>query len=130
MERELSERIRERAYEMWLANGCREGGAEQDWLFAEREVLSARTLGNSPVVAEIVADSLTTKYRKSGLDAAGLRAPQLQQRLCTALLDLLGKRPHRRLPSVTAAWGLGIVQGDCHLRAAGGSGPHRALRKT
>jgi Protein of unknown function (DUF2934) len=67
MERELSERIRERAYEMWLANGCREGGAEQDWLFAEREVLSARTLGNSPVVAEIVADSLTTKYRKSGL---------------------------------------------------------------
>jgi Protein of unknown function (DUF2934) len=64
MERELSERIRERAYEMWIANGCREGGAEQDWLFAEREVLSACTLGNSPVVAEIVADSLTKKISK------------------------------------------------------------------
>lgn len=56
MERELSDRIRERAYEMWIANGCREGGAEQDWLFAEREVLSACTLGKSAVVVEAVSD--------------------------------------------------------------------------
>jgi hypothetical protein len=64
MERELSERIRERAYEMWLANGCREGGAEQDWLFAEREILSARSPGSSAVVAETVGDRPTSKISK------------------------------------------------------------------
>ena len=39
-ERDLSDRIRERAYEMWIASG-RDGEAEQHWLAAEREILSA-----------------------------------------------------------------------------------------
>jgi Protein of unknown function (DUF2934) len=64
MESELSDRIRERAYEMWIVSGCREGGAEQDWLFAEREVLSACTLGNSAVVAEVVGDRRASKISK------------------------------------------------------------------
>jgi hypothetical protein len=40
MERNLSDRIRERAYEIWLSGGCRDGEAEQHWLAAEQEVLA------------------------------------------------------------------------------------------
>ena len=39
-ERDTSDRIRVRAYEMWIATG-RGGEAEQHWLAAEREILSA-----------------------------------------------------------------------------------------
>ena len=39
-ERDLSDRIRGRAYELWIASGSH-GEAEQHWLAAEREVLSA-----------------------------------------------------------------------------------------
>jgi DUF2934 family protein len=34
-------RIRERAYEIWVASGYRDGQAEQHWLAAEREILLA-----------------------------------------------------------------------------------------
>ena len=40
--RTLDERIRERAYDLYLLRGCREGCAEQDWLDAELEVLADR----------------------------------------------------------------------------------------
>jgi Protein of unknown function (DUF2934) len=43
MEPSLEERIRERAYALWLENGCAEGNAEQHWLAAEREVLAMMT---------------------------------------------------------------------------------------
>jgi Protein of unknown function (DUF2934) len=41
MDAGLKARIRERAYEIWFANGCRDGEAEQHWLTAEREILEA-----------------------------------------------------------------------------------------
>ena len=41
---ELTERIRARAYELWIARGCRDGSAEQDWIEAEAEILSTRNL--------------------------------------------------------------------------------------
>jgi Protein of unknown function (DUF2934) len=37
----LYDRIRQRAYEIWFATGCRYGEAEQHWLAAEREILHA-----------------------------------------------------------------------------------------
>ena len=43
MEPSLEQRIRERAYTLWLENGCAEGNAEQHWLAAEREVLAMMT---------------------------------------------------------------------------------------
>ena len=43
MEQKLEHRIRERAYEIWSANGCIDGQANQHWLTAEREVLTALT---------------------------------------------------------------------------------------
>jgi len=41
MEQDSSDRVRERAYEIWIASGYRDGEAEQHWLAAEREILSA-----------------------------------------------------------------------------------------
>jgi Protein of unknown function (DUF2934) len=43
MEPSLEERIRERAYTLWLENGCADGNAEQHWLAAEREMLAVMT---------------------------------------------------------------------------------------
>ena len=43
MELTLEQRIRERAYTLWLENGCAEGNAEQHWIAAEREVLAMMT---------------------------------------------------------------------------------------
>jgi hypothetical protein len=48
MEQILEQRIRERAYALWLANGCTDGEAEQHWLAAEREVLAMLTAQAPP----------------------------------------------------------------------------------
>jgi DUF2934 family protein len=42
---DLEQTIRERAYHLWIADGCREGNAEGHWLSAQREVL-AKSLGS------------------------------------------------------------------------------------
>ena len=44
MDRDVSDRIRERAYEIWMATGCRHGQAEQHWFSAEHEILTAPSL--------------------------------------------------------------------------------------
>jgi hypothetical protein len=38
---DIEETIRERAYHLWLENGCHDGHADAHWLMAQREVLSA-----------------------------------------------------------------------------------------
>ena len=43
MDQNLKNRIRERAYEIWTAHGCIHGHADQHWLAAEREILTAST---------------------------------------------------------------------------------------
>jgi|SoiMethySBSTD1v2_1073268.scaffolds.fasta_scaffold2471275_1 hypothetical protein len=41
MQTEREAQIRERAYQLWMAGGCRDGEAESHWLAAERDVLAA-----------------------------------------------------------------------------------------
>ncbi len=41
MDQTLEHRIRQRAYEIWHADGQADGNADQHWLAAEREVLSS-----------------------------------------------------------------------------------------
>jgi hypothetical protein len=41
MKQDLSNRIRQRAYEIWIATGHRDGEADQHWLAAEQEILSS-----------------------------------------------------------------------------------------
>lgn len=38
---ELDEAIRERAYELWLADNCRLGSSHAYWLAAQRQILAA-----------------------------------------------------------------------------------------
>jgi hypothetical protein len=52
MQQDLSERIRERAYEIWIASGHRDGEADQHWVAAEQEILSSR---RSAAVAKVPA---------------------------------------------------------------------------
>jgi len=67
MEQNLSDRVRERAYKIWIASGYRDGEAEQHWLAAEREILSA--LQASAVVkapAKRNKQRATSKLYKAG----------------------------------------------------------------
>ncbi len=43
MDQNLEKLIRERAYEIWTSHGCVHGQADQHWLAAEREILTAST---------------------------------------------------------------------------------------
>ena len=43
MDQSLENQIRERAYEIWTAQGCMHGQADQHWLAAEREILTTAT---------------------------------------------------------------------------------------
>jgi len=43
MDHSLENRIRERAYEIWASHGYVHGQADQHWLAAEREILTAST---------------------------------------------------------------------------------------
>lgn len=36
---DMQAKIQQRAHELWVAGGCREGQAEQDWALAEEEIL-------------------------------------------------------------------------------------------
>ena len=43
MDHNLENLIRERAYQIWISRGCVHGQADQHWLAAEREILTAST---------------------------------------------------------------------------------------
>lgn len=51
MEQSLEVRIRERAYEIWTAHGCPDGCADEYWLTAEREILTAPAGESEAIVA-------------------------------------------------------------------------------
>ena len=36
----MDQAIRERAYHLWIADGCRDGNADAHWLTAQRDVLA------------------------------------------------------------------------------------------
>ena len=40
MQHDLDQKIRERAYHLWVAEGCRDGESDRHWLVAERELLA------------------------------------------------------------------------------------------
>lgn len=41
MDRDVTDKICERAYELWVAGGTQEGQSELNWITAEQEVLAA-----------------------------------------------------------------------------------------
>jgi hypothetical protein len=58
MSHNLENRIRERAYEIWTADGCVHGQADRHWLAAEREILAT----SEP---ELAAEKDPRKKRRS-----------------------------------------------------------------
>jgi hypothetical protein len=52
MDQSLTDRIRERAYEIWVANGRPHGAAEHHWLAAEREIVDAPQMATEPVILD------------------------------------------------------------------------------
>ena len=48
---DLEQTIRERAYHLWMAEGCPEGNAEEHWLAAQSEVLSSSSENLSSISA-------------------------------------------------------------------------------
>ena len=63
---DLEQAIRERAYHLWMEQGCKNGNAEAHWLAAQREVLasSLSTLG-SVAKASPKKSSKKTAFRKA-----------------------------------------------------------------
>jgi hypothetical protein len=54
---DLEQAIRERAYHLWIADGCRDGNAEAHWLSAQREVLATSLESFARVKADQSAGS-------------------------------------------------------------------------
>jgi hypothetical protein len=62
MQQDLSERIRERAYEIWIASGHRDGEADQHWLAAEQEIwFSRRSAAVTKAPAKRIRGQATVK---------------------------------------------------------------------
>ena len=57
MQQTLEHRIRERAYQIWHANGQADGRANEHWLAAEREVLSSLRIDSAALEASAPAKS-------------------------------------------------------------------------
>jgi len=63
---DLEQAIRQRAYCLWIESGCLDGNAEEHWLAAQREVLSA-SLGTFARVSVTESDApkKSAKQRKT-----------------------------------------------------------------
>jgi Protein of unknown function (DUF2934) len=60
----LDQAIRERAYYLWIANGCPEGSADAHWLDAQRELLAASFAVSAPEAAEKPKKKPATRSRR------------------------------------------------------------------
>ena len=60
---DLEQTIRDRAYHLWLADGCRDGNADAHWLNAQREILAA-SLGNIARVKVADAQAMSSSEKK------------------------------------------------------------------
>ena len=72
----LEQRIRERAYEIWSAEGRADGRANEHWLAAEREVLGSEVGRAAAQEAAIVRKS-PSRARRGSRRAAVPGAPQM-----------------------------------------------------
>lgn len=66
MEQSLEVRIRERAYEIWNAQGCPDGRADEYWLTAEREILTVPAMKSPPSRATTSRKAKPRRARVTG----------------------------------------------------------------
>ena len=70
----LEQAIRERAYHLWLADGCRDGAADAYWLSAQRELLSA-SLPASDAGTSLADSKAVIAKKKAPAKAKAAKAP-------------------------------------------------------
>jgi hypothetical protein len=74
MSQDLEQQIRERAYHLWMADGCRDGEAEQYWLTAERDVLAEFAATTAPV--EKAPKPRSRRVTRANADAPKVAKPR------------------------------------------------------
>jgi len=57
MDKQLEQRIRDRAYELWMQNGCQPGRADEYWFQAEQEILGTDAQTASDVGGGTTSDA-------------------------------------------------------------------------
>lgn len=57
----LEQAIRERAYQLWMEEGCQHGQAESHWLAAQREVLASSLSGHGSAAKASAAKTSAPK---------------------------------------------------------------------
>jgi Protein of unknown function (DUF2934) len=62
---DLEQAIRERAYHLWVADGCNDGNADSHWLVAQREVLASSLGGIARVTVEVETTAKPSKKTKA-----------------------------------------------------------------
>jgi hypothetical protein len=79
MDKQLEQRIRERAYELWMRHGSLPGQAEEYWYQAEREILgeSDQTSGNE---APLLIDPAPLGMTSMTADDASPVAPKTRRK--------------------------------------------------
>jgi hypothetical protein len=87
----LEQAIRERAYHLWVADGCRDGAADAYWLSAQRELLTASVSGSGteasaaspvadPVAKKAPAKAKAAKAKVAKAEIAKVPAPAKSKR--------------------------------------------------
>ena len=71
---DLEQAIRERAYHLWIADGCRDGNAAAHWLIAQREILASSLACFARVTVSDDAASKQKTTRKAKAKSAPKRA--------------------------------------------------------
>jgi hypothetical protein len=71
---DLEQAIRERAYHLWIADGCRDGRADAHWLIAQREILASSLERFARVTVSDNAASKQQAIRKAKATSAPKRA--------------------------------------------------------
>jgi hypothetical protein len=68
---DLEQAIRERAYHLWVEDGCQDGAADAHWLAAQREILGkslstfARVTAEPPKVSKTKKSARNEKKRRA-----------------------------------------------------------------
>ena len=75
----LEHAIRERAYHLWLADGCRDGAADAYWLTAQREVLNASMAGTATGTPSIHSEPAVAP-KKAAAKPKAVKAPSKSKR--------------------------------------------------
>lgn len=75
----LEHAIRERAYHLWLADGCRDGAADAYWIAAQREMLSASMSGSDIGTPSIPSEAAAVQ-KKAPAKTRTVKAPAKSKR--------------------------------------------------